>query len=37
MVRKNMAMTPTLKMFSTTVTTKPGYLDPIYAEVTQFH
>jgi len=37
MVQKNMAMTPTLKMFATTVTTKPSYLDPIYAEVRQFH
>jgi imidazolonepropionase-like amidohydrolase len=37
MVRNNMAMTPTLKMFSTTVTTKTEYLDPIYAEVRQFH
>jgi imidazolonepropionase-like amidohydrolase len=37
MVQKNMAMTPTLKMFATTVTTNPAYLDPIYAEVRQFH
>jgi imidazolonepropionase-like amidohydrolase len=37
MVHNNMAMTPTLKMFSTTVTTNPAYLDPIYAEVHQFH
>jgi len=37
MVHKNMAMTPTLKMFATTVTTSPKYLDPIYAEVRQFH
>jgi imidazolonepropionase-like amidohydrolase len=37
MVRNNMAMTPTLKMFSTTVSTNPGYLNPIYAEVRQFH
>lgn len=37
MVRNNMAMTPTLKMFATTVTTKPEYLNPIYAEVRQFH
>jgi imidazolonepropionase-like amidohydrolase len=36
-VKKNLAMTPTLKMFATTVTTKPEYLDPIYAEVRQFH
>jgi imidazolonepropionase-like amidohydrolase len=32
-----MAMTPTLKMFAATVTTKPAYLDPIYAEVRTFH
>lgn len=37
MVHNNMAMTPTLKMFATTVTTKPEYLNPIYAEVRQFH
>jgi len=37
MVQKNMAMTPTLKMFATTVTTNPAYLDPIYAEVRLFH
>jgi imidazolonepropionase-like amidohydrolase len=37
MVDKRMAMTPTLKMFATTVTTKAAYLDPIYAEVRQFH
>jgi imidazolonepropionase-like amidohydrolase len=37
MVQKNMAMTPTLKMFATTVTTKPSFLEPIYAEVRQFH
>jgi imidazolonepropionase-like amidohydrolase len=36
-VKKNMAMTPTLKMFATTVTTNPRYLNPIYAEVRQFH
>jgi imidazolonepropionase-like amidohydrolase len=36
-VKNHMAMTPTLKMFATTVTTKPEYLDPIYAEVRQFH
>ncbi len=34
---RNMAMIPTLKMFATTVTTNPAYLDPIYAEVRQFH
>ena len=32
-----MAMAPTLKMFGTTVTKDPGFLDPIYAEVRQFH
>lgn len=37
MVHNNMAMTPTLKMFATTVTTDPHYLDPIYAEVHEFH
>jgi imidazolonepropionase-like amidohydrolase len=37
MVHKNMAMIPTLKMFGTTVTKSPAYLDPIYAEVRQFH
>jgi len=37
LVDHQMAMVPTLKMFATTVTTKPAYLDPIYAEVRQFH
>jgi imidazolonepropionase-like amidohydrolase len=37
MVHKNMAMSPTLKMFATTVTTDPAYLNPIYAEVRTFH
>jgi imidazolonepropionase-like amidohydrolase len=37
MVRQNMAMIPTLKMFATTVTKNPAYLNPIYAEVRQFH
>jgi imidazolonepropionase-like amidohydrolase len=37
MLRQNMAMIPTLKMFATTVTKNPAYLDPIYAEVRQFH
>jgi len=37
MVNRKMCMTPTLKMFATTVTTKPSYLDPIYAEVREFH
>jgi len=37
MVRQNMAMTPTLKMFSTTVTSDPHYMDPMYEEVRTFH
>jgi imidazolonepropionase-like amidohydrolase len=37
MVDRHMAMVPTLKMFGTTVTKNPHYLDPIYAEVRQFH
>jgi imidazolonepropionase-like amidohydrolase len=36
-ISKNMAMIPTLKMFATTVTTDPHYMDPICAEVGQFH
>jgi imidazolonepropionase-like amidohydrolase len=36
-VDRHMAMVPTLKMFGTTVTKNPAYLDPIYAEVRQFH
>ncbi len=36
-VRKNMAMIPTLKMFASTVTTDSHYMDPICAEVNQFH
>ena len=36
-VDKHMSMVPTLKMFGTTVTKNPAYLDPIYAEVRQFH
>ncbi len=36
-IRKNMAMIPTLKMFSTTVTTDPHYMDPIENEVRHFH
>lgn len=36
-VQKNMAMVPTLKMFSSTVTTDKSYMLPIYAEVRQFH
>jgi imidazolonepropionase-like amidohydrolase len=37
MVARHMAMIPTLKMFATTVTTNPAYLQPIYAEVRRFH
>jgi imidazolonepropionase-like amidohydrolase len=37
MVRENMAITPTLKMFSTTVTTDLHYMDPLYEEVRTFH
>ena len=37
MVRQNMAIAPTLKMFSTTVTTDPHYMDPLYEEVRTFH
>ena len=37
MVRQNMAMVPTLKMFTTTVTSDPHYMDPMYEEVRQFH
>jgi imidazolonepropionase-like amidohydrolase len=33
---KHMAMIPTLKMFRTTVTSNPAYLDPIYAQVRRF-
>ncbi len=36
-VQKNMAMIPTLKMFASTVTTDPHYMDPICDEVRQFH
>lgn len=36
-VDHHMAMIPTLKMFATTVSTKPAYLQPIYNEVRQFH
>ena len=36
-IAKHMAMIPTLKMFATTVTTNPAYLDPIYAQVRRFH
>jgi imidazolonepropionase-like amidohydrolase len=37
MVRQNMAMSPTLKMFTTTVTSDPHYMDPMYEEVRLFH
>jgi imidazolonepropionase-like amidohydrolase len=37
MVARHMAMVPTLKMFATTVTTDPKFLDPIYEEVRSFH
>jgi imidazolonepropionase-like amidohydrolase len=36
-IHHNMAMSPTLKMFSTTVTTDPHYMEPIYNEVRTFH
>jgi imidazolonepropionase-like amidohydrolase len=36
-VAKHMAMVPTLKMFATTASKDPAFLDPIYAEVRQFH
>jgi len=36
-IHRNMAMIPTLKMFSTTVTQDPHYMDPICNEVRQFH
>lgn len=37
MVKRNMAMSPTLKMFRTTVTEDPHYMDPLYDEVRTFH
>jgi imidazolonepropionase-like amidohydrolase len=37
LIDHHMSMVPTLKMFRTTVTHNPAYLDPIYAEVHQFH
>jgi len=37
LVAQRMAMIPTLKMFATTVTANPAYLDPIYNIVHQFH
>jgi len=36
-IRQNMAMIPTLKMFTTTVTQDPHYMDPICTEVQHFH
>ena len=36
-VARHMAMIPTLKMFATTVTKNPAYIDPIHAEVREFH
>jgi len=36
-IGKNMAMIPTLKMFTTTVTTDPHHMDPMRTEVQQFH
>jgi imidazolonepropionase-like amidohydrolase len=36
-ISRNMAMIPTLKMFTTTVTSDPHYMDPMRAEVHQFH
>lgn len=36
-ISKNMAMIPTLKMFTTTVTSDPHYMDPMRVEVGQFH
>ncbi len=36
-IHKNMAMIPTLKMFSTTVTTDSHYMDPVRNEVHEFH
>jgi imidazolonepropionase-like amidohydrolase len=37
LIDHHMSMVPTLKMFGTTVTHNPAYLDPIYAEVHEFH
>lgn len=36
-INRNMAMIPTLKMFASTVTADSTYMDPICAEVRQFH
>jgi imidazolonepropionase-like amidohydrolase len=35
-VDRGMSMVPTLKMFATTVTTSPSYLEPIYSVVRRF-
>ena len=37
LIDHHMSMVPTLKMFATTVTRKTSYLDPIYAEIHEFH
>jgi len=37
MVHQNMAISPTLRMFTTTVTSDPHYMDPMYEEVRTFH
>jgi imidazolonepropionase-like amidohydrolase len=37
LIDRHMSMVPTLKMFGTTVTHNPAYLNPIYAEVKEFH
>jgi imidazolonepropionase-like amidohydrolase len=37
LVDKHMAMVPTLKMFATTASKDPAFLNPIYTEVRQFH
>jgi imidazolonepropionase-like amidohydrolase len=37
LIAKRMAMVPTLKMFATTVTHNPAYLEPIYHQVGEFH
>jgi imidazolonepropionase-like amidohydrolase len=36
-VNRHMSMMPTLKMFATTASTDPAFLQPIYAIVRQFH
>ena len=36
-IHNNMAMIPTLKMFTTTVTSDPHYMDPICNQVRRFH